>query len=271
MRWRLGLSLSLLLACVLLGFLGYRRAADTESVGPVLPADLSMEQVEHIQLSRPDGTDIRLRRGTGGWWLDAPLDLPANPQRVQTLLSILSTPTHAEFPAAESELNRFALLAPRLSLRINSLDFYFGTTESLYSRRYVRFRDSVYLLDDYLYPVLNLPAQFFASRRPLPTGAQVLRVRYAAVSRPAVWYETTQLDSLVAWAEAEADATAPRKSIPAQMLLQVHVTGDGEPLRFESRSEPQAVVLVRPERQIEYHFSGASGLAQLGLLPSDGD
>jgi hypothetical protein len=165
-RWLTNLLLLLVLA--LLG-LGIRhelaREGRPQTLAGLDPADLRLIEVE-----RDGESPIRLERGPERWRLLEPLQVDADPSRLERLLAILGAPVQRSFPEQSADLAALGLAPAKLRLRLDGLTLAFGGLDPLTQQRYVGLDGLVHLIEDRFYHLLIAPPVDFASRSLLPAG-----------------------------------------------------------------------------------------------------
>ena len=162
---RIVLTLVLLGLCLLLGgglyYTEHRQRAASPDLEPL--SELSPQTVRCIRIQRQGKEEIEIAQNKKGQWrLTRPIQAPALEQRIQSILSVLQTPVFGLIPATAETRRRLLLEPARVRLWLNEASFAFGTTESLYARRYVLHAGRIHLIDDYLAPQLMQAARFFA-------------------------------------------------------------------------------------------------------------
>ena len=218
-RWLTNLVLLLIL--ILLG-LGIRHELAEEGRTPTLagldPASLSLIEVE-----REGEPRIRIERGPDGWRLLEPLQVDADPSRIDGLTAILGTPVQRSFPAQAADLAQLGLAPSRLRLRLDGLTLAFGGLDPLTQQRYVAADGLVHLIEDRFYHLLIAPPIDFVSRSILPAGRPPAFATLGGV--PVAARSLEVLDNLAA--ERVEPLTGDLTGQPAQIKF-----SDGQALRF---------------------------------------
>ena len=267
MNYRIGLNLALFCLCAAL--LGWYHKYSTPPSVKTIPTHLTTAQAKHIRFHYRDNPVIELYRDNIGWHVAAPVEIPANPKRIQRLLTILNAPVHTQLPVNESNLARFHLARPIAFLHINELVFAFGTTETLHSRRYVLFGEQIFLLDDRIMPLLNLPAELFASPRVLPATERIKRVNYTFCA-DGTWQHSNDTTVLTAWEKLTATSVSIYHAETAttnDWRFVLEVENDHAPrLHLDAQRQNNRWILRRADKKLEYHFADVQSPQALGLV-----
>ena len=153
------LALIVLVAALLFLTTGKQVAEQQPSVSAI-----DRGSINSISVSRKDRKELRFIKDNT-WQMVSPRTAPANPTRINAILSVLQARSYTQFDAAGMDLDRFDLAHPAVTLKLNDHEFRFGGSNPLEGRRYLLFRQTIYMIDDGLYQQLQQPAQFFIQPR----------------------------------------------------------------------------------------------------------
>ena len=238
---------------------------ETPAEAPPL-ADRSPASVTRVRVERPDSPALLLERRDGRWNLVAPLALPANGFRVQTLLEILDVKSDRQLDAKGLELARFGLEPPRATLWLDDLRLDFGDTESLSGKRYVRVGDSVHLTTDRFYQQVTGGAPGLVHLSPLGPEAEPVAIKLPDLElrhEAGRWtaepddggYTADAINRLVeAWRTSQAITVRALEPSTDGRAVSVTLKGQATPLRFLAIETPHAFVLARPDAGVQYHL-----------------
>jgi hypothetical protein len=273
--------LNLVLGVLLLGLSIYLITAPPplQDVTPARISTTDPASVRHILISRPGKADLRLDRRGQAWMLTAPPDLAAHPARVRSVLALLHASSPVRLAAASSSLARLGLDPPAAILLLNEERFEFGGINPMDNGRYLRHGQSVYVIDDSLYPQLLQDPGFFVNPRILAEGETPIRIQYPSFElayRHGRWDQpagdsTLDPESMREIADAWAGLEAARVIVPAasrpltaEILLD---TPSGLHVGLAvTRLTDMELVLSRVEPRVDYLFA-ADTAARL-LLPA---
>ena len=127
---------------------------------------LHAKSVHTIKIQRHNRDDIVLNKEDGNWFIAQPIQASANPTRINLILALLSSRSHSQLkPDPSLSLQQFDLDPAKISLSINEQRFEFGNVESINQYRYIRYNNSLHLIDDTVAPLLNSNAASFIDNR----------------------------------------------------------------------------------------------------------
>ncbi len=273
---RMRLNLVLLVVVAALAALAYFRPGHKPPVeGTPLAADPELVQDVRIELAGKE--PMELKRGGDAWHMVTPLQFPADAALMQSLLDGFDLPVGDALPAGRA-LSEFGLDKPLVRITLDGNEYDLGGTQPVSHQRYVLARGQVHLMDDYLFYRVAHDAYWWLDKHLLPPGTRItaLQLPHATLTQNAkgLW-QLAPADAAVSadaiqklvqtWQDAQAmgvAAYAPAKELGE---VAVAVVGSPEPLRFQLLSDPDYMVLARPDLKLEYQFdiSQADGLLKL--------
>ncbi len=131
--------------------------------------NLTPAQIERIVVERPRQETLAFERRADLWWMTAPDNGPANPILIHSILQLAEARCPLRYATAGLDLKPLGLDPPRLQLRLNDQNIYFGATAPTDGQRYLRVGATVSLCPDRFYPLLtSAAASFLASPIELP-------------------------------------------------------------------------------------------------------
>jgi len=260
MRVRWLLNLLLLLVVVGLAALAYLRPGLEESPPPTTLSQALPEQAQRVSIERPGrGETISLERREDGWQLTAPINLPANPYRIEPLLQLRRAESHSSFPAVEAALNQYGLSSPQAWLSIDGERYAFGGVEPLNGYRYVMVDHTVHLLSDRIQHYLLMSSYDFVALELLSPQSELVDVQF---DHRVVSDELT----LAAWGEAHARRVSryagPDSGVESLSLI----LNDGAVLQLDILLREPEFILGAPERGVRYHFTEEEGERLLAMI-----
>ena len=269
----------LLLACIGLSlFLIYGPDNPPHPITPPL-SDINRGTINHISIQRQGKPDLEFRKRQNRWSMIAPIQIAANPVRIDAILKLLDADSHARLDSKTIALNRFGLNPASVTLKLNDHEFQFGNTEPIDSRRYVTFRQTTHLVNDWLYHQLLTPAYFFPSLRLLPADGKIIGIRYPGADHQlnnGNWRSASPDSEMnaedirklaAAWQTAVALSVAeisnPETNRHIQITLEQHTT----PIQFSVPENATEFILARPDLGIQYQLPQSD---KTRLLPESG-
>ena len=173
MQSRALLNIALFLLVVLLAVYMYdtdqqQQASSKSEQLTQLPSD-AVKQISirhnqrHIELSREDGK----------WRMLQPINVAADSFRIDTLLNMLNTVSHAAYSAMDIELGKYELSEASTSISFNDIIIDFGIVNPINNYRYVRINNTVHLIDDHFYPLLSSQTGTLVARELIASEATI--------------------------------------------------------------------------------------------------
>lgn len=277
MNKRTILNLVLLTGIVVLALLAWFKPGIKKS--PVEPplTTLKAADIRSIEIERHGTDTVKLQRDNAHWQMLAPRQLAADEYLINPLLKSLGDPTISHFAAGKSQLGQYGLADPQLRLHLNNTEIDFGDTEPLEGHRYVKVGDTVYLTDGSLFYRLSHDALWWVDKALLPANAHITALQLPnatltlkdgkwqlAPANPDISADSIQ--KLVdAWHDARAqDVVVPEHGKSAGEVA-IELAGESAPVRFEILKNPDFLVLVRPDLNLEYRLEQDEGKALLHL------
>jgi hypothetical protein len=259
MRLRLFINLLLLLCVIGLAiFLG--RGGNKEIVEPVVTlTDIQPDSIHLIHIERHDLDDIIFQKQGNNWVMQSPFKLPANPSRIQVMLSLLQAHSYDHFSAPDNDLTPYMLAVPAVSIVLDDTRIAFGDTNPLEEKlRYVLVKDTVHIINEGLFHQLQASATFFLDAKLIPPDASI-----KSIQLPELDIENTEDDALTgaqrqiinAWEQVESISLRKYEEIEAIDTIKIELDS-GELIEFVIVSNRPNLILARPERGIQYHISG---------------
>jgi hypothetical protein len=260
MRLRLFINLFLLL-CVIGLAMFLSREEDKEIVEPVVTlTDIQPDSIHLIHIERRDLDDIIFQKQENRWMMQSPFKLPANPSRIQVMLSLLQAHSYDHFSAPDNDLTPYMLAVPAVSIVLDDTRIAFGDTNPLEEKlRYVLIKDTVHIINAGLFHQLQTSATFFLDAKLIPPDASIKTIQF-----PDLTIENTGDDTLTgaqhqiinAWKQVESISLRKYEEIEAIDTIKIELE-TGELIEFVIVSNRPNLILARPERGIQYHISSA--------------
>lgn len=146
MRNRWLINLVLLVSVAVLGWLALQEPQDNTTFTKLSSVDpLS---IVHMRIEHKAQPVIEVEKRDSQWHMTTPYRALANNRHMNKLLSVLETPTHAQF-SAERNLAQYGLDKADVNITMNkTLRLSLGDIEPIGKRRYVRINDTVHIIGD---------------------------------------------------------------------------------------------------------------------------
>ena len=255
-------NLLLLIAILALGSFVYLKNNNTTQ----RLTSLDPQTINSIIIPREKG-DIILKKVNNSWQMQSPYQLRAHEFRIQRLLDMTQQLPEKFYAINELDLGQFGLENDYTSIRFNDTEISFGISNPINNKRYVKVKDSLYLIDDQLYPLIRSQPSSFVDLR-LFTDEQIINKiilpelsitqdEKGSWQTNAADISADQLQNLVEqWQLAQAfgvHAYMPRKQLGN---IEIHLQ-DGNILRLVLSDTDPWLILGNPDTGVEYHFDNS--------------
>ncbi|MGD9788134.1 MAG: DUF4340 domain-containing protein [Sulfuricellaceae bacterium] len=262
MKARLLLNIALAAAVIVLTLAVWLDPAPKASAYPL--SSLKAETVRQIRIDKPGQAAVALEKTAAGWRLAAPFAARADALRPERLLALLSATSPERFAA--TDLARFELDKPLLTLTLGKQRFAFGALNPLSQQQYVATDGYVFLIDPQIASDAYVKAADFAAKSLLAANEQPigfdLPERKLERNGNGKWSATPPLpdanqDALNRFADEWRNASAllvqPYDGSPPLHRLRLQLA-DGRRLNLAVIQERPDFVLLREDEKLQYHF-----------------
>jgi hypothetical protein len=266
------LNLVLLGAAAALGATIYLTREKEPPKNPPLTA-LKADQLSHVVLSHPQAPDIVLDKKDGRWMLSAPVQTPADPFEINTLLGLASAEVRSSLDPKDVKPKDLGLDPPGISLTLNQQKLEFGGVQPYNFQRYVQTGGKVDLIDDPPATALDTDYSELVDKALLPEGAPIASVQVPGlkvVRSPddKTWIAipadpragSDELQKFIdAWSHARAlwntalPAARPAAAPPAAVVT----LKNGQSYSFDILGRDPQLVLGRTDLRVQYSLSKA--------------
>lgn len=266
-------SLNLILAAVLvaLGVAVYlAQRPKPKAAEPPLTA-LNSATVRHVAVAVPGQKTITLDKDKSGHWtLTAPVRAPADPDEVNGLLSVATSPCEQSVQAADAHLANFGLAPPHYTLTFDKTTVDVGASEPIRYRRYVKTGDHLCLISNPNSQSVTGDYSSLVSKQLVPHGARIVGVDLPGLSVKQAdgGWQVTPADpdaasdapqKLVdAWAAASASwntRIGGKNVLPTDAPVAVVHLKDGGALRFRIARTKAQLELARDDLGVIFNLS----------------
>jgi hypothetical protein len=263
-----GWIVNVLLLAVVVGlgwYILYRPAADEapqHKLTTLLPSTVS-----HALIEPRGGEPIELAKRGEAWYLVRPFQARADRSQVERLLELTSATSKEKLAA--TELARFDLDRPALTVTLGERRFAFGTVNPLSQEQYVQAGDSVYLLPSFYASLVPQKAErllthslFVEGETPVTFFLPGFRIELQGpkwVRTPASAQEEPSQDDFNRWVEGWrfASSLLTQRAGTGAATEQIEVRlADGRTLKLGVLQKQPELILVRPDEKLQFYFSG---------------
>ena len=225
---------------------------------------LSADEVTQIFI-RHNKRHIELKQKHGKWHMLEPIEIEANSFRIDTLLNLLNTVSHATYATTDIELDKFGLSEAGTSISFNDTSIDFGIVNPINNYRYVRIGDSVHLIDDNFYPLLSSQTGTLVARELIAADAVidklVLPEQTLHRDESDLWHSSANIgpdainETLHHWQHSQAFGVHNYMQREPLANISVYLAGNAEPVQFYVTDVDPWLIIARPDLDIEYHFN----------------
>lgn len=265
--------LNLILAAVLvaLGVAVYvAQRPKPKAAEPPLTA-LNSATVRHVAVAVPGHKTITLDKDKSGhWMLTAPVQAPADPDEVNGLLNVATSPCEQSVPHADSALANFGLAPPHYTLTFDKTTVDVGASEPIRYRRYVKTGDHVCLVSNPNSQSVTGDYSSLVSKQLVPRDARIVGVDLPgfSVKQGDGGWQVTPADAdaandapqklVDAWAAATASwntRIGGKNALPADAPVAVVHLKDGRALHFRIAKTKAQLELARDDLGVIFNLS----------------
>lgn len=144
-------------------------------------SSLKAKEINTIILERKDIGSIELIKQKNGWFLKEPYQIPANPQRVNTISALAQKRSYSQFQSSDSDLQRYHLDKPLVSIWLNETKLTLGNEDPINRQRYAMNindnirsgNNTVHLINGVIFYQLRANLDTFVSPHFLPPQASI--------------------------------------------------------------------------------------------------
>ena len=225
---------------------------------------LSADAITYIDI-RHNQRHIELKKQDGKWRMLQPIDIDANSFRIDTILKMLNTVSHASYSATELDQDKYGLSDSGTSISFNDVSIDFGIVNPINNYRYVRIGDSVHLIDDHFYPLLSSQTGTLVARELISSDAVIdkLELPEHTLYRDdnGNWQDSKGAgpdainETLHHWKHSQAFGVHNYMQRDALAEIRVYLKGGDEPVEFYLTDNDPWLIIARPDLDIEYHFN----------------
>lgn len=279
-RWLLNIGLALLIGALVLVNI-YQPGKKQEPEGTPLTR-LAPQELRQIRLVRPQQTPVVLEKIGETWRLSTPRSARANEVRVNELVQLTNTRVKVRFPAVPTELPKYGLDNPLVTVFLNDHEIRFGGMHPLESQLYVWHDGQVALVPAATLRAASAPVNDFLSASLLEDKTKPVAFRLPGFSlkqnEQGAWVRTPELKELGSdavnrfvdeWRFARALSVAPYSGKPVKERITLNLADGGNAKILELgvlAREPEFIV-YRKDEGLQYHFPADIGARLMHIKP----
>ena len=262
-RTLLNIALFLIVALLAVYIYEFGKQQQASSKSALL-TQLSADTVTQINI-RHNQRHIELKQEHGKWRILQPINIAANSFRIDTLLNILNTVSHAAYPATDLDQDKYGLSEASTSISFNDISIDFGIVNPINNYRYVRINNTVHLIDDHYYPLLSSQTGALVARELIAADAVidklVLPDQTLHKDESNIWHSSANIgpdainETLHHWQHSQAFGVHNYMQRESLADISVYLAGDNKPIQFYVTDVDPWLIIARPDLDIEYHFN----------------
>ena len=262
MHSRLITNLFLLILVVGLGTFLFINEEDQNIIKKL--SAISAESIDQITIHHKQ-REIILKKSDQQWQMIKPVAIAANQFRIKTLLNLLSTGSHAQYPTGSLELEKYGLEQSETYVIFNNTKINFGIINPLNNLRYVILNSQLHLTDDYYFPLVSSQIGTLIARELLPADTKIKKLvlpeHILTRDENNLWTSTDEISSdaiteaVYQWTHKQAFAVHDYMERESLGEIQVYIESSKAPITFNITDVDPWLIIARPEVKLEYHFN----------------
>lgn len=284
MNGRMRLNLALVVAVAILAALGYFKPGLKPAAPKAALISLKAAEIHDIRIRLPGQKPVEMVHGDKGWRLTAPLEMPADPNLIRTLLDYLDVESEAQFPAAGADLAKYGLDTPKAELWLNGEEYAFGGLQPVDNLQYVLAGGTVHLVNGALFYRVAHDGYWWVDKGLVPAGAHITALQLPqatmTLDKQGEWrlapadasVSADDMQRLVsAWEQDLAISVAPMGKGKEEGEVSLSLANSQQPLRYAILKDPDFLVLARPDLGLQYELDTSLRDTLLSLSPPKAD
>lgn len=275
-------NLLLLIAVILLGLIVW--------LEPFSPSPTAIQltgkdpgTVTAIRLTRGDHLQWALQRGrhpgTGEmiWYLQHPVAMPADSEKVSALLGLLNTNSFRQYQIKSENLAKLGLQPPGWEIHLDDTVINFGKTEPIDQKRFVLVNDTVHLINDQYSQYRFGSPLMLANLDILPVDKSVKELHLPDKVIKKVdgqWQSTPTMDAMTQtrykelidqWRYAQAlrvamaDETNKHRFSSDKKSVTVYLEHADQPVHFTIERNENDFIVTNEDWGVRYYLSPTAG------------
>lgn len=229
----------------------------------IILSKIDPNNIEKIKIQRKALDTLSFNKKEGKWYIDLPFKFKANPNRIESILNLLTTKSYKKLKLDEVDIAQFDLREPRVILTLNNYEFSFGTTNPIDQKRYILFDQEIYLTNDFLFPQLMVSFEFFLETKLLPDNINITSIKfpeYEIQKNENKWTSTKKdhnkekiKDLVSKWEKAIALSVNQYEKKDNEGIISI-LNSSGERINFAIIETEPYLILAREDIGIQYNM-----------------
>lgn len=271
-RWWLNALLVVIVAALAV-FAWHRSGNPPPDAKPAL-TQLDPETIRRVEIVRANQEAVVLERADAGWRLTAPLQARADSFAVDSLLRLVRAPVETTVASTDTDLARYGLERPSLSVRFDDTEVRFGDPHPIRGDYYVQHGPDVRLISNRYYAQAATSYTNFIDSRLFEPGRELVALKlpgFTLIRKDGAWQRQPEIAALSSdrinafiddWRHARALQVKKHSGPKPSEQVEASFEADGartERLRIGVLARRPELILVRFDEGLEYHFPEETG------------
>ncbi len=265
MQSQLTINIALFIFVLTLGFFMF--STEKEETKPIeyTVSELNADSINKILIERLASKTIAFEKSDEQWQLIEPITAPAHPNRIESILNVLTTLSSNQLNVDDLDLTQLGLATPEATLILNDSRFEFGSTNPLDKTRYLRNGNYIYTINDQLFYQLTTNENFFINPKVINSPDKIISIvtdQYQLTKTDDTWkiklsndnIETTANIVFNGWQQLEGNPVKPKEV--EDVIGKVEISfNDNSTLILDVASKEPELVLVNNNLNLEYKIT----------------
>jgi hypothetical protein len=257
------LNLVLFLVVVALASIIYFSEEQSTELEKISNSKLSA--ISTIKIQHNQNTTTIIKSANAHWKITEPVAVDANEFRINSILKLLNAPVHNQYSLDEINTSDTGLAKPLTTIQFNNHTIEFGIINPATNLRYIKFKNTVYTIEDVYYPLLSSHFGTLVSLNLLPADSKIEKLVLAnqtiAKDDNGLWQSNSKMSAdninrtLDHWRNDQAFGVHKYMQRGEELgEVFVYLEGQQQPLTYVITDTDPWLILARPEIGLEYHL-----------------
>ena len=253
---------------------------------PIMLTPVDANTIQSISLTNAKKAHFSLEKRTLDqgifWYLATPVDMPANPHKVNQILSLLNTNSFRQYQIKSDNLAKLGLSPPGWEIALDQTIVKFGKTEPIDQRRYVLVDATVHLINDSFSQYSFGSPLMLANLDILPVDKSVAEIHLPdkVIKRVNGQWQSSPPNEVVSqnalneyidewrYAQALRVALADKLDIAANATpVTIYLEKVEQPIHLTVESTDQDFIITNKDWGVRYYINNSIGERLLHVAP----
>ncbi len=121
---------------------------ESDTPEPKKISQLKSSDINQISIALKSNKHVQLKQINNQWRMTEPVAVAANDIQIFSLLGLLNTISYGQYKVAQTELAKYGLKSPSVTINFNQYSFAIGDENPVNHRRYALFNNNIHLISD---------------------------------------------------------------------------------------------------------------------------